>query len=479
MTEKLVVIGAGMASGRMLEHLFDANPDAYDVTLFGAEPRGNYNRIMLSPVLSGEMTYDEIVTHDAAWYADHAVKCRFGEAVTGIDRARKVVISADGETRYDKLLIATGSAPFIIPVPGKDLPGVMAYRDLDDVDRMIAAADQSGAKAVVIGGGLLGLEAAAGLQQRGMDVTVVHLMGHQMERQLDPAAGYLLAKELESRGITVMLNASTAAIRGNDWVEGVLLSDDTAIDADIVVMAAGIRPETRLARDADLLCERGIVVDDQMRTSDPDILAVGECVQHNGAVYGLVAPLYEMAKVVAKTLVGEAAAYSGSTTSTKLKVTGVDLFSAGDFADGSDREEIIFRDAARGVYKRLVIQNNAIVGAVMYGDTADGAWFFGQLKDGTDISAARDTLIFGPAYAGGTPLDPMAAVAALPDEAEICGCNGICKGQITTAIAGGAVTLDAVRSTTKASSSCGTCTGLVEQVLAMALGDDYAAPAAA
>ena len=478
MADKLIVIGAGMASGRALEHLFEADPAAYDVTLFGAEPRGNYNRIMLSPVLSGEKSYDEIVTHDADWYAENEVTCRFGETITEIDRSRKVVISEKGETPYDKLLIATGSAPFIIPVPGKELKGVMAYRDLDDVNAMLSAAKTQGSKAVVIGGGLLGLEAAAGLQTQGMDVTVVHLMGHLMERQLDPAAGYLLQTELEGRGIKVLCNASTKAILGTEQCDAVLLEDGTVIDADIVIMAAGIRPEARLAVDAGLTVERGIVVDDQMQTNDPDILALGECVEHNSVVYGLVAPLYEMAKVAAQTLLGKDAAYSGSTTSTKLKVTGVDLFSAGDFADGEDREEIVLRDAANGVYKRLVLQDNKIIGTVMYGDTTDGNWFFGQLKDGTDISEMRDTLIFGPAFAGGTPLDPMAAVAALPDEAEICGCNGICKGQIVDAIQDGATDLGAVRAVTKASSSCGTCTGLVEQVLAVTLGDDFVMPAA-
>ena len=478
MTEKLVVIGAGMASGRALEHLLEADPCAYDVTLFGAEPRGNYNRIMLSPVLSGEKTYEEIVTHDADWYAENGITCRFGETITEIDRARKMVISEAGETPYDKLMVATGSAPFIIPVPGKNLRGVMAYRDLDDVNTMLLASSNPSAKAVVIGGGLLGLEAAAGLQARGMDVTVVHLMGHLMERQLDPAAGYLLQRELEGRGIKVMCNASTKAILGTETVDAVLLEDGSTIDADIVIMAAGIRPETRLAVDAGLHVERGIVVDDQMRTNDPDIVSIGECVEHNSVIYGLVAPLYEMAKVAAKTLLGEDAAYQGSTTSTKLKVTGVDLFSAGDFAEGEDREEIVLRDAASGVYKRLVLQDNRIIGTVMYGDTADGNWFFGQLKDGSDISEMRDTLIFGPAFAGGSPLDPMAAVAALPDEAEICGCNGVCKGQIVEAIQGGASDLAAVRATTKASNSCGTCTGLVEQVLAVTLGDDFVMPTA-
>ncbi len=475
MVQKLVVIGAGMASGRVLEHLFEDMPGAYDVTLFGAEPRGNYNRIMLSPVLSGEKTYEDIVTHDAGWYAAHHVTCRFGETITKIDRARKVVISAKAETPYDKLLIATGSAPFMIPIAGRDLPGVMPYRDLDDTNAMVAAASRPGARAVVIGGGLLGLEAAAGLRLRGMEVVVLHLMGHLMERQLDPAAGYLLQKDLERRGIKVHCKAQTKAILGNGHVEAVLLDDGTIYDADIVVMAVGIRPETRIATDAHLEVERGIVVSDQMVTSDPDILAVGECVQHNGQLFGLVAPLYDMAKVAAKTLTAEAAAFRPQQTSTKLKVTGVDLFSAGDFAEGDGREEIVFRDPSRGVYKRLVLQDNRLIGAVIYGDTADGNWFFGLIKDQTNIADMRETLIFGPSYQGGASTDPMAAVAALPPEAEICGCNGVCKGKITEAIAGGAITLDAVRAKTKASSSCGTCTGLVEQVLAVTVGDAYAA----
>ncbi|MEL6977431.1 MAG: nitrite reductase large subunit NirB [Pseudomonadota bacterium] len=484
MAQKLVVIGAGMASGRVLETLFEEGSGEYDVTLFGVEPRGNYNRIMLSPVLSGEKTYEEIVTHDADWYARHGVTCRFGEAVTSIDRARKVVVSAEGETPYDKLLIATGSAPFIIPVPGRDLPGVLTYRDLDDVEAMLAAARAPRdaarpARAVVIGGGLLGLEAAAGLKAQGMDVTVLHLMPHLMERQLDGPAGYLLKTELESRGVAVICGANTHEIVATDSggrVAGVRLDDGRVFPADIVVMAVGIRPSKTLAEEAGLATGRGVHVDDAMITSDADVLAVGECVEHRGMCYGLVAPLYDMAKVAGRTLLGQEAAYEGSITSTKLKVTGVDLFSAGDFAEGEDREEIVFRDPARGVYKRLVLKDDRIIGAVLYGDTADGGWFFGQLKDGADIGAMRDTLIFGPAYAGGQPLDPMAAVAALPDEAEICGCNGVCKSKIQSAIAGGATDLDAVRGATKASSSCGTCTGLVEQLLAATLGEAYAAP---
>lgn len=474
MRKKLVVVGAGMASGRMLEHLFEDGTDAFDVTLFGAEPRGNYNRIMLSPVLAGEKCYEDIITHDAEWYAAHDVACRFGETVTRIDRKAKVVFSRAGETPYDKLVLATGSAPFIIPVAGRDLPGVRAFRDLDDVEAMIAAAEKPGARAVVIGGGLLGLEAAAALRSRGMEVVVLHLMGHLMERQLDPAAGYLLQKELEGRGIKVHCKAQTKAILGDGRAEAVLLEDGTVYPADLVVMAVGIRPETRIAVDAGLYVERGIVVDDQMVTSDPDILAIGECVEHERICYGLVAPLYDMAKVAAATLREKAAAFRPVETATQLKVTGVNLYSAGDFADGDDREEIVLRDAAAGIYKRLVLKDNRILGAVLYGDTADGAWFFDLLKKGADISDQRDTLIFGQAYQGGGRLDSTATVAALPDEAEICGCNGVCKGKITGAITEkGLTTLEAVRAHTKASASCGTCTGLVEQLMKLTLGDAY------
>jgi len=476
MRRKLVIIGAGMASGRVLEHVLAQDPDGWDITLFNGEPRGNYNRIMLSPVLSGEKTYEEIVTHDDTFYAQHRITCRFGESVVKIDPVNKVVHSSRDGTPYDKLLIATGSAPFIVPVQGKDLSGVITYRDMDDTQAMIDASAKPGARAVVIGGGLLGLEAAAGLKARGIEVAVIHLMGHLMERQLDPAAGYLLQKDLEARGIHVHCKGATKAILGKDRVEAVLLEDGTVYDADQVCMAVGIRPETRIATDAGLEVARGIVVNDQMVTSDPDILAVGECVEHDGQLFGLVAPLYDQAKVVAATLSGQHAAFQPVQTATKLKVTGVDLFSAGDFADAPGREDIVFRDPARGVYKRLVIEHDRLIGAVMYGDTADGSWFFGLIKDGTNISSMRDTLIFGPAYQGGGQTDPLAAVAALPPEAEICGCNGICKGSITAAIEGGATSLADIRAQTKASASCGTCTGLVEQVLASTLGEAFQKP---
>ncbi|WP_137134261.1 nitrite reductase large subunit NirB [Rhizobium sp. FKY42] len=475
MVQKLVIIGNGMAPGRMLEHLFEQAPVAYEVTIFNAEPRVNYDRIMLSPVLSGEKTYEDIIIHGDAWYEMHGVTLHRGDRIVEIDRVKRTVTSEKGVVaEYDRLIIATGSNPFIIPVPGKDLKGVVAYRDLDDVGSMLAAAE-AGGDAIVIGGGLLGLEAAAGLKARGMNVTVLHVMPSLMERQLDPAAGYLLQKALEDRGIHIVCKANTRAILGEDKVEAVELEDGRIIPASIVVMAVGIRPNVQLAKDAGLAVNRGIVVDDGMMTSDGHIMALGECAEVGGQVYGLVAPLYEMARIAASHLAGDRTpAFVHSDTPTKLKVTGIDLYSLGDFAEGPDREEIVLRDAATGIYKRLVIKENRIIGTVLYGETADGAWFNDLKKKQTDISEMRDTLIFGQAYQGGSPLDPMAAVAALPDDAEICGCNGVCKGKITSTITGkGLTSLDEVRAHTKASASCGSCTGLVEQLMTLTLGDKY------
>ncbi len=473
--QKLVVIGNGMAPGRMLEHLFEAAPGQYDVTIFNAEPRVNYDRIMLSPVLSGEKAYEDIIIHDEAWYADNGVTLHKSQKVSAIDRAAKTVTSEAGITEsYDKLVVATGSNPFIIPVPGHDFDGVLTYRDLDDVEAMLAATKKK-ARAVVIGGGLLGLEAAAGLKEQGADVTVLHLMPTLMERQLDSAAGFLLQQELKSRGIHVITEANTKRILGDGKVEGVELADGTIIPCELVVMAVGIRPNSGIAKEAGLEVGRGIAVDEVLRTSDPDIYSLGECAEVGGMCYGLVAPLYEMARVAAGHLAGAPTkTFKHSETPTKLKVTGINLYSVGDFAEGEGREEIVLRDAMGGIYKRLVIEDNRVIGVVLYGDTADGAWFAQFVKDKTDISEMRDTLIFGQNYQGGEPLDPMVAVAALPDDAEICGCNGVCKSQITGKITDlGLTTLDDVRAHTKASASCGSCTGLVEQLMAVTLGDAY------
>lgn len=474
--EHLIVIGNGMAGCRAIEELLARDPDRYRITIFGAEPRVNYNRIMLSPVLAGEKTFEEIVINGHDWYAEHGVTLLSGDPVTAIDRAARTVTSRSGLTlEYDRLLIATGSDPFIIPVPGHDLPGVVSFRDMNDVEAMLAAADRGG-NAVVIGGGLLGLEAAHGLSLRGMKVTVLHLMPTLMERQLDEAASWLLKIALEARGQTILTGADTTAILGDGRVEAVRLKDGTEIAADLVVMAVGIRPSVALARAAGLEVGRGIKVDDHMVTSDPAILAVGECVEHQGQVYGLVAPLWDMCRALADGLVERHSGYRPAPTSTKLKVAGLDVFSAGDFSGGDGAEDIVLRDASRGIYKRVVVRDDRIVGAVLYGDTADGNWYFDLLKRGESVADIRDALIFGQAFAsGGGQADPRAAVAALSDDAEICGCNGVSKGRVLACIDGGAASLDAVRAGCKASASCGSCTDIVETLLTLRLGSEVEA----
>lgn len=472
----LIVIGNGMAGCRAVEELLARDPARYRITIFGAEPLVNYNRIMLSPVLAGEKTFDDIVINGPEWYDANGIVLVAGDPVIAIDRAARTVTSRAGVTLgYDRLLIATGSDPFIIPVPGRDLPGVVSFRDMTDVDAMLAAAAKGGS-AVVIGGGLLGLEAAHGLSLRGMKVTVLHLMPTLMERQLDEAAAWLLKSALEARGQTILTGADTAEIMGEGRVEAVRLKDGTEIPADLVVMAVGIRPSVALARDAGLDVERGIRVDDNMVTSDPAILAVGECVEHDGQVYGLVAPLWDMCRALADGLVAAPSGYRPAPTSTKLKVAGLDVFSAGDFAGGDGAEDIVLRDASRGIYKRVVVRQDRIVGAVLYGDTADGNWYFDLLRKGESVAEIRDMLIFGQAFAsGGGQADPRAAVAALSDDAEICGCNGVSKGKVLACIDGGAASVDAVRAGCKASASCGSCTGIVETLLAIRLGDDVQA----
>ena len=476
MKQRLVVIGNGMAGIRAVEELLKLEPELYEITVFGSEPHPNYNRIMLSPVLAGDKEVNDIILNPLDWYRDHGITLHSGSEVTGIDRVGQLVQTQDGvQTPYDRLLIATGSMPFIIPVPGADKPGVIGFRDINDVETMLRYA-ANGGSAVVIGGGLLGLEAANGLRTRGMDVTVVHLLDSLMERQLDKPAAALLKAKLEQRGLAFRMQAQTSEILGEDHVTGVRFADGSEVAADLVVMAVGIRPNITLAKDAGIHCERGIVVNDTMQTFDPKIYAVGECVQHRGDCYGLVAPLFEQAKVAANHLAKMGIArYEGSVTSTKLKVTGIDLFSAGEFNEGEGDETLVLQDPAQGVYKKLVIRDDKVKGAVLYGDTLDGTWYFTLLREGTDISAFRSTILFGQHDLGDAGHgDATASVMALPASAEICGCNGVCKGDIVDAIAKkGLFTLDEVRAHTKASSSCGSCTGLVEAILASTVGEGY------
>ncbi len=484
---KLVMVGNGMAGVRTLEELLKIAPDMYDITVFGAEPHPNYNRILLSPVLAGEQTLDEIILNDWQWYADHHITLHTGFTVNDVDRVRRVVSanSKDGDVitaEYDRLIIATGSNPFILPIPGKDLQGVLAYRDIADTQAMIDAA-ATYQHAVVIGGGLLGLEAANGLMKRGMQVSVVHVGDWLMERQLDDVAGKMLQKSLQERGMQFLMKAQTQELVGNaeGRVAAVKFKDGTEVPADLVVMAVGIRPNTALAEKMRLHVNRGIVVSDTLQTTtDARIYAVGECAAHRGIAYGLVAPLFEQGKVLANHLaefgIGR---YQGSLTSTKLKVTGIDLFSAGDFQGGENTEEIVLSDPyaeGGGVYKKLVIKDDKLVGACLYGDTVDGSWFFKLLRDGRSVSDIRDKLMFGESNIGDVGHQGQSKASAMADSDEVCGCNGVTKGAICKAIKDkGLFTLDEVRKHTKASASCGSCTGLVEQIIMFTAGGDYSA----
>jgi len=395
---RLVVIGNGMAGMRTVEELLKIAPQAYQIEVFSAEPHGNYSRMLLSPVLSGEKKVHEIMLHPPEWYREHGVTLHADDPAVQIDRVRRLIRARSGvETKYDRLLIATGSTPLVLPIPGCALEGVRTFRELHDVDTMLALARARG-KAVVIGGGPLGLETAHGLHCRGMDVTVVHLPASLMERQLDPAAGQLLQRSLEKRGLNFRLSAKTVAILGDTRVRGVRFEDGSELPADLVVMAVGIRPNAELARAAGVQCDRGVLVDDTMLTYDPSIYAVGECVQHRNKTYGVVAPLWEQAAVCARQLaeVGMIR-YKGSLPSTQLQVTGINLFAAGDFNGSARSESLIFNDARRGIYKRLIIENDRIRGVVLYGDTRDGPWYHELMNQARDIGPLRDRLLFGEA----------------------------------------------------------------------------------
>jgi nitrite reductase (NADH) large subunit len=479
--KRLVVVGNGMAGMRTVEELLAIAPARYDITVFGAEPHPNYNRIMLSSVLAGEKTIDDIVINRREWYEENGISLHTGDPVVALDKAAKTVTSANGlVVPYDALLLATGSKPLMPPLPGLDLPGVVTFRDIADIEKMLKAAENK-QRAVVIGGGLLGLEAAWGLRRQGMPVAVVHLMHTLMERQLDVEAGHLLQKDLTERGLHFFMGGQTEEVMGTDRAEGLKLADGREVPADLVVVAIGIRPNIDLAKAAGLAINRGIEVGDDLRSSDAHIFAVGECIEHRGQVFGLVAPIWEQAKVCAHHLAGlDEAIYATPPLSTKLKITGIDVFSAGQLAavDEGD-EELVYRDSARGIYKKVVLRSNKVVGSVLYGDVADGHWYFQLMREKADVAEMRDRMIFGQAFAdmsckGHGGVD----VAAMSDDTQVCGCNGVSKGKIVAAILEkGLTSLDEVKAHTKASASCGQCASVVQAILTHVTGEEVEAKA--
>ncbi len=458
--ERLVVVGNGMAGIACVEQILRHSPK-FAITVFGDETHVNYNRILLSSVLAGERSADEITLNPLEWYLRNAIQLRLGVRVVDVNPEEKTVTGDDGSvTPYDKLLLATGSSAFKPPIQGLEKENVFAFRTLDDTRDLLERA-RPAVKAVVIGGGLLGLEAARGLQVRGCDVTVVHLMSTLMERQLDPDGGNYLTGKMEDLGIRVLLRRSTTAIVGDERAEGVALEDGEILEADLVVVAAGIRPNVELGYKAGLHVNRGIVVNDFMETSDPDIFAVGECVEHRGICYGLVAPLLEQGKVLAATITGNRGpSYAGTVLATKLKIMGVDVFSAGDWSE-QHADPVRFEDRALGVYKKLTVRDGKLVGAILVGDTADSHRYMEWLRTGADLADRRAHLLFPPP-ASDSGLD----LAEMSDGATICGCVGVTKGAIIQAIHDkGVSTLSQLKEATRASTGCGSCTSLCQSIL--------------
>lgn len=459
---RLVVVGNGMAGVACVEHILKHNPE-FEITIFGDETHVNYNRILLSLVLAGEKSADEIVLNDVEWYRSNNIRARLGAKISHIDRATRTVVDETGEaTPYDKLILATGSSAFIPPIPGVDKENVHVFRTLDDTHALLAKA-RKGLKTVVIGGGLLGLEAARGLQVRGCEVTVIHLMDSLMERQLDATGGEYLKRRIESLGIRVMLPRQTAALFGNGHVDGLRFASGEEVDAELVVIAAGIKPNATLARSAGLEVNRGIVVNDFMETSDPDIFAVGECTEHRGQTFGLVAPLYDQARVLAATITeNRGPVFSAAAPAAKLKIMGIDIFSAGSIDETEAGVEVLkYEDPALGAYKKLLLKSNRLHGMILVGDIEDEYTYMDWLRSGTDLSSMRRQLLFPPA-AGDRGLE----VADMPDSETICGCNGVRKGEIIHAIHEyGITTMRQLKDRTRASASCGTCAGLCEKLL--------------
>lgn len=397
--QKLIVIGNGMAALRFLENMLKQDACPYDITVFGSEAHAGYNRILLSPLLSGEQTLEDIITHSYQWYEENKIELISGRLITAIDRENKQVTDNDNKQySYDKLIISTGSNPFVPPIPGHDLKNVYTYRTIEDVDNMMAISKKE-SNAVVIGGGLLGLEVAYGLSTRGMEVTVLHLAPVLMENQLDETASNKLIDSLQEKGIKIITEANTKSINGIESVESIELNDGTVIPADLVVIAVGIRSNINLAQTSALDCERGILVNDYLQTSDPDIYAVGECAQHNGITYGLVAPLYEQVEICANVLCGNKnKTYQGSITATGLKVTGVNLFSAGQFLEDDDCKLVKLFDDKNGVYRKLVVKDNKLIGALLYGDINGSLWYQELIQTEQDITPHKDYIMFGPDF---------------------------------------------------------------------------------
>ncbi|ULT57437.1 nitrite reductase large subunit NirB [Neobacillus drentensis] len=472
--KKLVMIGNGMAGVRTIEEILKLSTEQFDITIFGEEPHPNYNRIKLSNILQGDTHFEDIIINPLEWYQENKIQLYTGEAIVTIDAEGKRVISDQGrEVEYDELIIATGSNSFILPIPGADKIGVTGFRDIKDCEMMIKSAGQY-QKAVVIGGGLLGLEAARGLLNLGMKVEVVHLMPHLMERQLDPIASSLLKTELESQGMNFLMEKQTVEILGDERVTGLRFKDGSEVEADLVVMAIGIKSNIQVAKNSGIYVNRGIVVNDYMETSVPHVYAVGECAEHREIVYGLVAPLYEQGKILASHICGnETKPYEGSVTGTQLKVAGVDLFSAGEiFEDGTTKSIMVYNEY-EGLYKRVLTRNNTIVGIVLYGDTKDSTRLYRMLTKKEDISGVS---IFHTECTGEAGSND---VASMPNDELVCGCNGVTKGAIVEAIqTQGLTTLDQVSHCTNAGRSCGRCKPMVSQILAHTLGDQFDAAAA-
>ena len=474
MKKRLLVIGNGMSALRTIEELLSYNKEKYDITIYGEEPHVNYNRIMLSYLLSGEKTFEDTIINHTNWYEEHGITLHVGNKIVSIDKENKTALCSLGNrVQYDELLIATGSNPFIPKTPGDDLNNVIGFRTKADVDTILSTISKD-KTAVVVGGGLLGLEAAYGIAMHGIKTILVHRSGNLMSQQLDSTAGKLLQKNLEQYGIEFKLNDTISQIKGNQSVEEVCFTNGGSVESNLVVFATGIKPNVEIASEAGLETNKGILVDDYLKTSDDSVFAIGECCEHDGKTFGLVAPLYEQAKVLAKSLAGvDTQGYVPSVTSTRLKVSGVDLFSAGDYLGDQTTEELILLDAQAGIYKKLVIYENKIIGIVLYGDTADASYYLKLLKEHTDITDLRAKLLYGKSGLGdsGHGGDD---VNAMSDDEEVCGCNGVCKGDIVTAIKEQDLkTLSEVKSCTKAGASCGSCTGLVEQILVNTLGDEY------